>query len=82
MKFYATEAQIGLSKDFWKKTEVQQPLASTYAQIVPMFLLTVSILYIYILENRVEGIRLISFVHLLLYFAGIKIISSFMKLSC
>ena len=35
-----------------------------------------------ILENRLEDNRWISFVHLLLHFAGIKIIGSFFKLNC
>ena len=32
------------------------------------------------LENRLEGIRLISFVHVWLYFTGTKIICSFLKI--
>ena len=35
-----------------------------------------------VLENRLENNKMISFVHLLLYFAGIEIVSSFLKLSC
>ena len=33
-------------------------------------------------ENRLEGVRLISFMHVWLSFTGIKIVCSFLKLNC